>query len=49
VAAHHHLTASPTRDWDAASYDRVSDPQVRWAAAGSVRFVLADLAPRRGA
>ena len=31
MAPHHELSASPTRDWDAATYDRVSDPMVRWA------------------
>jgi trans-aconitate 2-methyltransferase len=25
------LTPSPSRDWDAATYDRVSDPQFQWA------------------
>jgi trans-aconitate 2-methyltransferase len=30
VAAHDHRLTPATREWDAASYDRISDPQVRW-------------------
>lgn len=31
MAADGHLSSSPTREWDAATYDRISDPMVRWA------------------
>jgi trans-aconitate 2-methyltransferase len=35
------VSATPSRDWDAASYDRVSDPQLGWALEQLERLPLA--------
>ena len=35
------MSATPSRDWDAASYDRVSDPQLGWALEQLERLPLA--------
>ena len=35
------MSSTPSRDWDAASYDRVSDPQLGWALEQLERLPLA--------